>query len=715
MLQNRYFLLLAFFAFQCISAQVKIGSNPNTIDSGSIIELESNNKALVLTRLTNTQMVGLTPLRGALVFNTDTQCVHFYDSTQWVNLCSAANSTGFSFTDNGDGTITLANDSGGTVTFDGAPETISTLVDNSDGTYTYTNENGTQTIISSSSNVNLNTDGTAGNIGVANGNTITLNVDDADADNQNEIQSLQFSGGVISLTNDSDATIIDLSGFDDDVSDDFSGAFGDLTDIPTNLAAVIANTSGINTGDQDISGIAVNATDIDALEAEQMFRTTPSPSTPQKRESPPRRPYTAGTPDVEAHLAGIDAALAAGGGNPTDEIQDLAIAANTLTITNNAAATPINLAPYLDNTDAQTANLVPVANAPLNYTAGTPDVEAHLAGIDAALAAGGGNPTDEIQDLAIAANTLTITNNAAATPINLAPYLDNTDAQTANLVPVANAPLNYTAGTPDVEAHLAGIDAALGGGSQNLFNTNGLTLTANRNHNLGGNNFVFSGGGNIGIGTLPGAPQSKLDVDGQVQARLGFAGNIGSSGNPSYGFYTETNMGMYRAGTSQLAFSTNSQEAMRIIANGSVGIGVTAPLANLHVAGDIRTDGNFFVGPTALTVPDYVFQKYFTGTSALNENYKFQSLQEIENFVKQNEHLPGVKAAAEIKEQGFWNLGEASRINLEKIEELFLHTIEQEKKIKELQSKNESLSEELESLKKDISEIKVFLQQKKNE
>ncbi len=272
MLQNRYFLLLAFFAFQCISAQVKIGSNPNTIDPGSIIELESNNKALVLTRLTNTQMVGLTPLRGALVFNTDTQCVHFYDSTQWVNLCSAANSTGFSFTDNGDGTITLANDSGGTVTFDGAPETISTLVDNSDGTYTYTNENGTQTIISSSSNVNLNTDGTAGNIGVANGNTITLNVDDADADNQNEIQSLQFSGGVISLTNDPDATIIDLSGFDDDVSDDFSGAFGDLTDIPTNLAAVIANTSGINTGDQDISGIAINATDIDALEAEQIVQ-----------------------------------------------------------------------------------------------------------------------------------------------------------------------------------------------------------------------------------------------------------------------------------------------------------------------------------------------------------------------------------------------------------------------------------------------------------
>ena len=49
------------------------------------------------------------------------------------------------------------------------------------------------------------------------------------------------------------------------------------TGITTAQADIIANTSGINTGDQDISGIAVNATDIatnttdiDALEAEQI-------------------------------------------------------------------------------------------------------------------------------------------------------------------------------------------------------------------------------------------------------------------------------------------------------------------------------------------------------------------------------------------------------------------------------------------------------------
>ncbi len=100
----------------------------------------------------------------------------------------------------------------------------------------------------------------------------------------------------------------------------------------------------------------------------------------------------------------------------------------------------------------------------------------------------------------------------------------------------------------------------------------------------------------------------------------------------------------------------------------------------------------------------------------LTHDYEFTNLQEIENFVKQNHHLPGIKSATQVKEEGVWNLSECDiRINLEKIEELFLHTIEQEKKIKELQSQNTSLSEELESLKKDISDIKEFLQQKKNE
>ncbi|WP_445195165.1 hypothetical protein [Tamlana sedimenti] len=52
--------------------------------------------------------------------------------------------------DNGDGTYTITDDFGVSVTLGGASETVTTLNDNGDGTYTYTSEDNTQTIIQAS-------------------------------------------------------------------------------------------------------------------------------------------------------------------------------------------------------------------------------------------------------------------------------------------------------------------------------------------------------------------------------------------------------------------------------------------------------------------------------------------------------------------------------------------------------------------------------------
>src|SRR5690606_27756358 len=106
------------------------------------------------------------------------------------------------------------------------------------------------------------------------------------------------------------------------------------------------------------------------------------------------------------------------------------------------------------------------------------------------------------------------------------------------------------------------------------------------------------------------------------------------------------------------------------------------------------TNGDFLLAGIPLT-PDFVFEKYFTGFSKLNNDYQFKNLKDIEEFIKVNHHLPGVRSADEIMTSGKYRLGESSLIHLEKIEELFLHTIEQEKKIDKLQSENKKLSEEL--------------------
>ena len=86
-------ILFLLLGVQFATAQLKIGENPNSIDAASIIELESTTKTLVLTRVTNSQMLSITPLKGALVYNTDTQRVHYYDGTQWNEIKDSASAT----------------------------------------------------------------------------------------------------------------------------------------------------------------------------------------------------------------------------------------------------------------------------------------------------------------------------------------------------------------------------------------------------------------------------------------------------------------------------------------------------------------------------------------------------------------------------------------------------------------------------------------------
>jgi hypothetical protein len=134
----------------------------------------------------------------------------------------------------------------------------------------------------------------------------------------------------------------------------------------------------------------------------------------------------------------------------------------------------------------------------------------------------------------------------------------------------------------------------------------------------------------------------------------------------------------------------------------SVGIGTTTPDEKLSVNGkihtkEVRVD---LIG----WAPDYVFQKYYTGKSELKADYKLPTLAEIERFTKENHHLPNVPSAKEIQEKGL-QLGEMSNMLLQKIEELTIYVIEQQKEIVILKKENEnyrSLSEKLSAIEKEL-------------
>ncbi|MFT6930336.1 MAG: hypothetical protein ACJAQ7_001825, partial [Sediminicola sp.] len=107
-------LVLGCFSY----GQIKIGDQPQNIDPASVLELQSTSRALVLTRVNNTQMNAITPLQGALVYNTETKCVHYYDGAQWLNICDAlTNSVNISLENNGNGSYTFTDAVGVATTF----------------------------------------------------------------------------------------------------------------------------------------------------------------------------------------------------------------------------------------------------------------------------------------------------------------------------------------------------------------------------------------------------------------------------------------------------------------------------------------------------------------------------------------------------------------------------------------------------------------------
>ena len=69
-------------------------------------------------------------------------------------------------------------------------------------------------------------------------------------------------------------------------------------------------------------------------------------------------------------------------------------------------------------------------------------------------------------------------------------------------------------------------------------------------------------------------------------------------------------------------------------------------------------------------------------------------------------------SAEEVSEQGGVLVNRATEINLEKIEELFLHTIEQEQKIQSLEEEKEILTREVSELKLRLDRIEKALTQK---
>lgn len=123
--------------------------------------------------------------------------------------------------------------------------------------------------------------------------------------------------------------------------------------------------------------------------------------------------------------------------------------------------------------------------------------------------------------------------------------------------------------------------------------------------------------------------------------------------------------------------------------NGNIGIGTTNPDELLTVKGKIHTQ-EVLVDLNGAVAPDYVFEKYFQGTSKLKPDYTFPSLESVSTFVEENHHLPNIPSATTLEKEGL-SLKQMNFMLLQKVEELTLYTIEQQKQLDLLSEKVKQL------------------------
>lgn len=145
----------------------------------------------------------------------------------------------------------------------------------------------------------------------------------------------------------------------------------------------------------------------------------------------------------------------------------------------------------------------------------------------------------------------------------------------------------------------------------------------------------------------------------------------------------------------------------------TVGTGATLQTnkPKLYVAGDISTTGKIY--NTNNIYADYVFEKYFGGQSSINPSYEFKSLKDVRGFIKANNHLPGVTSIADLTktDNGYvFDMTKLSIQSLEKLEELYLHVIEQQDKIDAQQAQIEHLERASEVTRKRLERLEKLLE-----
>jgi hypothetical protein len=175
----------------------------------------------------------------------------------------------------------------------------------------------------------------------------------------------------------------------------------------------------------------------------------------------------------------------------------------------------------------------------------------------------------------------------------------------------------------------------------------------------------------IGVSSIVGGFSSYANI-GDVVFRTSGSVNDNSS------------MLFHNAIVTKIKFAVRSNLGMTLNELGQLSIGATSITAGVHTDYKLAVDGKIVTKSLYVTSQnwaDYVFA----------DKYELKSLETVEQFIEENNHLPNIPSATEIAEIGI-DVADMQRLQMEKIEELTLYLIEQNKKIAQLETKIQELS-----------------------
>ena len=145
------------------------------------------------------------------------------------------------------------------------------------------------------------------------------------------------------------------------------------------------------------------------------------------------------------------------------------------------------------------------------------------------------------------------------------------------------------------------------------------------------------------------------------------------------GKFIMNSVGNFGLGNTYTGIKFNVEGSGRF--TGSVRILSWASIAGTLTVGDgfsCDANGNLKVKHLKVTLtdwPDYVF----------GGSHQLMPLGELEAYIGEHQHLPGIPTAAEVEQEGA-DLGEMNRLLMEKVEELTLYIIDLQKQIDEMKS-----------------------------